>query len=258
MSSNARLTLSTGHEVALPLETEARMDALVVSADATACATVLPEGLAPVRVWPGRVAVAFLSVAYDRVGDHALPPYDEFGVFVAASPTETTWSCSVPGFGPVGRGIGGYTVALPVTTEPARALGVEGWGYPKSVADVAVRPLDGARRTTVTDGDDHLATVEVRSTPRLPVSVATASFTHPDARSDARSSAERSAVEAARLRRQPLELSGRAGVRPLAGYLSLGDHPLARRLQGLAPGRPLASLSFEGVLTIHPNEPPTG
>lgn len=258
MSSRAGLTLSTGHEVVLPLETEARMDALVVSADATACAAVLPEGLAPVRVWPGRAAVVFLAVAYDRVGDHALSPYEEFGVFVAASPTETTWSRSVPGLGPVGRGIGGYTVALPVTTEPARALGVEGWGYPKSVADVSVRALDGVRRTTVADDDGNLATVEVRSRPRIPVSVETASFTHPDARSDARSSAGRSVVETVGLRCQPLELSGRAGVRPLAGYLSLGDHPLARRLQRLAPGRPLASFSFEGVFTIHPNEPPPG
>lgn len=247
MSEADPLTLSTGHEISLPLETRARLDALVVGADLSGARTLLPKGLTPLRLRPGRAGLVFMSVAYDRIGEDAMEPYDEFGVFVPATPAgeahdESRW-WSIPGLGPLRRGVGAHTVALPVTTEPACALGVEVWGYPKTVADVSIRDAAGRRRTVVTDDDGTLAHVETRSRPRIPFSMSTASFTGGETGPD---------VD--RLRRQPLDLSGRFGLRPLAGRLALGDHPVADRLRDLDPGRPSLSVSFEGTFAIHPNE----
>lgn len=245
MPSTESLTLSTGHEIRLPLETEARMDALLLGADATAARELLPDGLAPIRLWPGRAAVTLMTVAYDRIGDDAMAPYNEFGVFVAATSggaeSRVAGRSSVPELGALRRGFGGYTVALQVTTEPACALGVEGWGYPKAVADVSIRTADGNRRATIADERGHLATMELPTRTRVPFSATSASFTDPD-------------TGPGGVRRQPLELSGRIGARPLSGCFSLGDHPLAERLRGLDPGRPLLSVSFAGTFRIHPNE----
>lgn len=245
MQSPEFLTLSTGHEVQLPLETEARMDALLVGVDAAGACNMLPDGLAPIRLWPGRAAVTLVAADYDRIGDDAMAPYDEFGVFVAATPrgadARANGLFSAPELRALRHGVGGYTVALPVTTEPACALGVEGWGYPKTVADISIRTTGGNRRATIADDRGHLLTMEPPTGPRVPFSATSASFTDSDPGPGG-------------VRRQPLELSGRIGSRPLGGRLSLGDHPLAERLHDLKPGRPLLSVSFAGTFRIHQNE----
>jgi hypothetical protein len=46
--------------------------------------------------------------------------------------------------------VDGYVDFLPVPTDPARALGVDIWGYPKTVADVTHRDRGATRHTTVT------------------------------------------------------------------------------------------------------------
>lgn len=234
------VTLSTGETVPLPLETRARMAGVVLTADASRVRERLPDALAPVRIAPGRAAVTVLSVVYDRIGDGALAPYREAGVLLAATPADG----AVPELDGLrrelwarGLGIGGYVLALPVTTEPARALGEEVWGYPKTVADVSVAERDGRRRTTVSDSRGRLFTVESPVAPRVPAETRSASFTDDGG-----------------LRRQPLRLDGRFGVRPLAGALSLGDHPVGERLAALSIGRSLLSVSFEGAFTIEPGE----
>jgi hypothetical protein len=230
-------TLSTGHEVAVPLDTEAEATAVAVTADAGAAAERLPEGLAPVRLSPGRTAVTFLSVDYRRIGDDAMAPYEEFGVVLAATPA----GGAVPEFGAVREGVGGYVAALPVTTEPARALGVEVWGYPKSVAEIRIGDRGGRRRTTVGDERGHLVTLEAPFRPRFDATVGATSYTD---------GSETGGEPGGQLRRQPLALSGRFGGRPLAGSYALGHHPLAERLRDLELGRTLGALSFDGRFRI--------
>ncbi|MFB6138961.1 MAG: acetoacetate decarboxylase family protein [Halosimplex sp.] len=240
-SSPERHTLSTGHEVAVPLETEAEAAALVLPADADRAAEWLPDGLAPVRIAPGRTTVTLLSVAYRRIGDDAMAPYREFGVLLAAIPV---FQGRVPELAALRRGLsgtdgglGGYVAALPVTTEPARALGVEIWGYPKRVAEIAVTDRGDRRRTAVRDDRGHVVTFETPERPRFDATVETASYT--DGENGGR-----------RLSRQPLTLSGRFGAHPFGGSYSLGTHPLAERLRGLSPGRPLGTLAFDGRFVI--------
>lgn len=235
-------TLSTGHEVVVPLETEAEATAVTVTADAGAVAGRLPAGLAPVRLAPGRTAVTFLSVDYRRIGDDAMAPYEEFGVLFAATPADGP----VPELGALRRGFaspgdafGGYVAALPVTTEPARALGVEIWGYPKSVADVAVTDRGDRRRTAVGDERGHVVTLDAPWNPRFRTTVETASYT-----------------DGPGLERQSVELSGAFGARPLAGSYALGGHPLAERLRGLGLGRSLGAVAFDGTVVIGEGRPP--
>ncbi|QLH79895.1 acetoacetate decarboxylase family protein [Halosimplex rubrum] len=239
-------TLSTGHEVAVPLETEAEATAVAVAADAGAAGEWLPEGLTPVRLSPGRTAVTFLSVDYRRIGDDAMAPYEEFGVLLAATPADGP----VPELGAVRDGLGGYVAALPVTTEPARALGVEIWGYPKSVADIGITDRGDRRRTAVGDERGHVLTLDAPWNPRFRTTVETASYTGGDG---TESGPERPETA---VRRQPLELSGRFGARPFGGRYSLGTHPLAERLRGLGLGRSLGAVAFDGRFVIAEGRPP--
>ena len=141
--------LSTGHEVALPLELAFAMGGAIFPASRRRLATILPDGLAPLAIAPGVAPVALVGIGYRRVGGSSadpdgrrgLEPYDEFGVIVP---------CTIgrPIAGALAGDVGGFVHWLPVTTEASVALGRELWGYPKELADV-----------TVTDGPSGIRTV---------------------------------------------------------------------------------------------------
>lgn len=228
-------TLSTGHEVTVPLETEAEATGITLTADADEADEWLPDPLAPVRIAPGRATVTLLSVDYRRIGDDAMEPYEEFGVVLAATPAADT---PPPGLTVLRNGLGGYVADLPVTTDPARALGREGWGYPKTVADIAITDRGDSTRTAVGDDRGHVATLETATRPRFTWTVETASYT------DGRG-----------LQRQPVRLSGEFGLRPFGGSYSLGQHPLAERLRSLELGRPLCAFAFDGRFVIGDGAP---
>lgn len=229
-ASPTRHTLSTGHEVTVPLETDAEATGLVVTADAERASEWLPDDLTPLRVAPGRTAVTLLSVDYRRIGDDAMEPYREVCVAVAVTPATDSESAPLAA---LRDGFGGYVAALPVTTEPARALGDEVWGYPKSVADIAITDRGDRRRTALGDERGHVLTFEAPCRPRFGAGVGTASFT-----------------DGHGLARQPLRLTGRFGLRPFGGSYELGEHPLAERLRTLELGRSLCALAFDGEFRI--------
>ena len=234
------ITLSTGQTVSLPLSTEVTVTGAVFSADREGVLDLLPDALVPVRTAPGRAAVTFLCVEYHRVGRRGeIEPYDEFGVVVPAVPEGTTLRPDPRGF--LSR-IGGYVWYLPVTSEPARALGVEPWGYPKEVAEITHEERGRRRRTTVDVGDERLVTVEIDRPPMLPRRESVSSYT----------------VREGVLLRERLTLSGEIGAWPLSGAarFSLGDHPRADRLRGLALGRrALLRVAAEGEFVIHAGRP---
>jgi hypothetical protein len=232
MSADARVTLSTGQTVSLPLSPAASMRGLVVTAGLDAVRAVLPPGLAPVRCRPGRGMAVLLSVTYDRIGDDAVAPYEEFGLVVPA----TTADGAVPELCALRRGVGGYVVALPVTTDPARALGVEVWGYPKSVLDISIGERGARRRTLVRGPTGHALTLDVPDSPSVATTARSASYT------DGNGS----------LCRQSVTLRGAVGARPfpLGAAYRLGDHSLAADVRALDPGWPLLALSFDGEFVI--------
>jgi hypothetical protein len=137
--------LSTGHDVTLPLPCRARLGGAVFAADWAPLRAALPRELTPLRTGARRGAVAVVGIDYREVG--TLEPYCEVAVVVpvardgvAGLPTSLT-------------GVGGYVVDLPVTTEPARALGDEVWGFPKSVSAIDVDGTPGEFSVALFDGD---------------------------------------------------------------------------------------------------------
>lgn len=232
-----RIALSTGQTVTVPLSTDATVTGAVLSASRERVRELLPAGLDPVRVLPGRAAVAFLCVEYRRIGGGNVEPYDEFGVVVPA----VRGSTGLPTVSFL-REPGAYVRYLPVTTEAGRALGVEVWGYPKEVGEVAIEDEGACRRATVTVGGDHLATIAVDRPPAIERHQTAYSYTFDDGT----------------LRRQPLELRGEIGVWPFGDRVSitLGDHPRAARLRDLELGnRALVRFSADAEFVIGRGEP---
>jgi hypothetical protein len=96
-------------------------------------------GLCPVRIRPGRAALALTFFEYR---DTTIGPYNELSVALLVSPGRGS---------PLGllrllagdRALGAHVLHLPVTTNVARAGGVELYGYPKFVAEIPIEVSGG-------------------------------------------------------------------------------------------------------------------
>lgn len=199
---------------------------------------LLPEGLRPIRVPVGNAAVAFLSVEYHRIGDGAIDPYNEFAVVL---PAVSDSMSSSPSLATLNRGLGGYVWYLPVTTEPAKALGVDIWGFPKTVADIIHEDDGSRRRTTVAIDGERFITFEVARLPSVSARLTSYAYVRKDG--------EPLCV--------PSEVDAEMGVWPFSENVSVafGDHHRAEPLRELdMGGRALARLSVEGEVRFHPGE----
>lgn len=238
LTDGDRVRLSTGHEVTLPLVTEATVAGAALSARYDVAESLLPDGLTPVRTVGRRAAVVLFCVEYHRIGDDAIAPYDEFAVMLPA--TTAGWRPSLLPL--LTRAAGSYIWSLPATTEPARALGDEIWGYPKTVADITHRDDATRRETTVVEDGDRVATVSI-DWPRI---------------WERRGRTESYAIREGRLERTPIEFQGKLGVAPLSGRVDvdLGDHEQADTLRSLELGtRSVLRFSLEGRITYGAGRP---
>jgi hypothetical protein len=227
------IKISSGHEVRLPLSTTAAMTGGLFTVSADAAAQLLPSELVPVRVTPARTLVLLLTVEYRRVDRNQFDPYDEVGVFVPAVPDGIgTIRAIRDGY------LGGYTWQLPVTTEPARALG-ECWQFPKTVADITVEDGGGRRRTTLVVDGERVFTLAVGPPRTVPVGLSTRSYTDGDGI----------------VRRIPVGIDGHGGAVPGNSHIDLGTHPWADQLRVLGVGSDgLCGLSFDGEFVVYPPE----
>lgn len=180
-----------------------------------------------------------LVVRYDRVGDDTISPYDEVGVLF---PAVEAGMRTFPYLSLFRRPVSGYVHTLPVTTEPARAFGVDVWGYPKLVATIDVTDEERTRRATVTTEEGTLLSVSIRRPRTVPARLSGYNFT----------------VMEDELRREPTKLRGRVGgwFGGDEASLSFGDHPIGRQLQGVDVGeRPLLRLAADCEFTIGAGDP---
>lgn len=233
---SGRRTLSTGHEVTTPLSLDARITGAAFSAPRTAVASLLPDGLVPLRLTPQRAVVTFLSVDYGRIGADAMAPYDELSVQI---PAVTARESTVPFLSAVAHVTDGYVWYMPVSTEPAKALGREVWGYPKVVADVDVDHGRSRTRTTVTVDGDRVLTLSVARPRAFRTRRAGYTLTELDGR----------------LLRERTVVDGEFGVWPLstAATVEFGDHPRGERLDRLGlGGRAVCRIAADCEMTLHP------
>jgi len=235
------MTLSTGQTVEFPVDLEATMLGAVYSAPRAPVDALLPGGVQPIRATPGGdAAVTFLSVEYHDIGVNGIDPYDEFGVIVPATHGATT----VPYLSPLTRATSGYVWYLPVTTEPARALGVDVWGFPKVVADITHEDEGSQRRTTVSIDGERFVTMLVDRPPSI------------HRQDDGYSYSVRDGA----LLYTPADIDAEIGGWPFtdAVAVTLGEHDRAEVLRDLnlgLDGRALARIALDGTVRFHPGEP---
>ncbi|QGN07113.1 acetoacetate decarboxylase [Halorhabdus sp. CBA1104] len=235
------VTVSTGHTFELPVSLSATIVGAVFPADRGDVQNLLPDGLQPVGTRADRATLTVLVVRYDRVGEETIPPYDEVGVLI---PAVEAGARTVPYLSLLRRPVSGYVYTLPVTTEPARAFGVDIWGYPKLVADIDVTDEGRTRTATVTADGAELLTASIQRPPTVPLRLSGYNFTETDGE----------------LLREPTALRGRAGVWPASprASISFGDHPIARQLRDVDLGdRAVLRLAADCAFTIGPGEPVT-
>src|SRR5687768_14632859 len=116
---------STGGRLRLPLRypDSSTFDARFSAPTATVQAVLPSRLLVPREVAPGQAAVGVTAFAHRRTD---VGTYHEFGVFIPVAYRPHGGSDEVTG---------AYCAFLPVTTEEARAAGVDVWGFPKFVAE---------------------------------------------------------------------------------------------------------------------------
>ncbi|UCG79082.1 MAG: acetoacetate decarboxylase family protein [Nitrospirota bacterium] len=230
-------TMPSGKKFVLPIRYEGwRCISAFFTADARAVRTALPsDKLKPLLMVPGKAVIVLMGMEYRMVDQ--LAPYNEFmvGVLVQYRPL-----FNIPGwpalFNPIYRPglysrLGVYVHYLPVTTEEAREGGVEGYGYPKSVNDIAFTNEGGAITCDlVTDGIGELS-LKVKE---IPVKHMKLNFNTWSVKDD-------------RLLYTPIETIGDFGVRAIPGgaELTLGEGPIADDLRDLGIGN-LAVGGFNG------------
>jgi hypothetical protein len=239
LKAGDEIVLSTGETIGLPVSMRATMAGVILPARRAWVARRLPSGLTPIRGGWGTAPVWLLSVEYHAINGGALRPYRELTVTLGAVPDG---SPGVPYLAPLLR-TGGYVWHMAVTHEPARAFGEEIWGYPKSVADLETDWRGGWARTTVTAGDRHFITMDVKAPPTISGEHHLTAYTTP----------------ANNLLSARLDLRGQLGLWPYSSAFryTLGDHPKARELTAARLGdRAFARFYASGNVEAHPGTAP--
>lgn len=209
------VTLSTGHRVPLPFECHCSFSGAVVTADVDALRAALPPDAVPIRVGPNTGLVSLVGITY-----HAIDPFDPYREFGAIVPTARNPRIDRPLASALTGVPGGYVHWLPVTTEASVALGTEIWGYPKEVAEIAVRETEAGRRVTVDRDGERVLGLSVAATRECSVTRTLDSFVAPEGATEA----------------VPVTIDGAVGV-------GTGG-PVALSFGGGNPGGPLADLGL--------------
>ena len=183
---------------------------------------VLPSArLHPYQPMPGR---ALVSITAYRYRESDIGPYNEVGVGVPVTIDRKT-PMFTGSLRKTPEVLQSYSYHLPVTTEIAREVGVEFAAYPKFVAEIEFEEAGDSVTCTLSEKGEHILTLSGRKLPTGP--------------------ARRFRVEAITERRGYLLRSDLVMNLPEASSssgrgdvtLELGDHPMARDIRNLDPGK---------------------
>lgn len=116
----------------------------------------------PARLGPGVAAVTITAFAYP---DSDIGPYNELAISVPLAPPGH--GGNLPGqallAGLRRRQFHAWVQHLPVTTEIARAGGVEFYNYPKFLATIEIEERGGTRTSRLEEGGQHILTLRGRT-----------------------------------------------------------------------------------------------
>ena len=120
--------------------------------------------IAPARLAPGLGIVGLLCLEYR---DTDIGPYNELGIVVVLN--EPWFLANLPGRAPLAghrrRQLHGWVHHLPVTTEVARAGGIELFNFPKFLAGIEFEQSDSLRTCRLTEGQEHILTLTGKRIP---------------------------------------------------------------------------------------------
>jgi Acetoacetate decarboxylase (ADC) len=194
----------------------------------------------PARLAPGLGAVAITCFEYR---DTDIGPYNELAISVVLN--EPWFLPNLPGLALISslrrHQLHAWVHHLPVTTEIARAGGVDFYNYPKFIAGIDFEESEGRRDCRLSEGAEHILTLSGKRI-AAPRSEQFQLFSH--LWMDRQPQSSEFKINA---KQMGVSLS------PGAARLELGErHPIARELAGLIVGRrPLQYQylpSFEGIL----------
>lgn len=184
---------------------------------------LLPSAeICPLRATPRH---GLLHIGVFEYRDSDAGPYNEVSISVAALPDVSA---------PVGTGLlkavregpTAYIWQLPVTTEIARYLGVEFYGFPKFLAQIEIQARDGWGHCRLSEKDETIFDLRLEL---------------PEAAGYTRYHYHTLSLRGGRLVRAEVSMYGKRGSSRMRNQVRLacGEHPLGRQLDGLGLGRVL-------------------
>lgn len=203
-----------GQELTLPILYH-RLDSFlsVWTADYHAARILIPSvRLEPLRIWPGRTAVALMAYDYHETD---IGPYGEFAVALPCF-------CHDQGK----RLFGFFVQRLPVTTQIALDYGVKIWGYPKFITEMEFTNTFESRSLKLSEKGESILEMQVmKSGLALPWTIPTKTFT----------------IRKGQIIYTEITTSGLTRGMPNGlARLTLGNHPMSKELASLKMGnRPL-------------------
>ena len=229
-----------GREVRLPVvvrDASSAFASFVVPS--VAVRKLLPRGLQPAELWPGRTLCSIAGIEYR---DNDLGRYHEVAIAFIVHDGQAS---AVPLLDVIRGRVGAYIHRLPVTEAFTCEAGSTIWGFPKTIEKISITEEGGRRISKLMMGGAHVLTLSVKSNGR---------WRFRDAPLTALS--HRDHV----IRRTPFVSGGEGvGYRLGGATLTLGAHPIADELRSLGlPKRALMSGSinkmrarFEAPQIVH-------
>jgi len=182
---------------------------------------ILPSNnLLPVERTNGITEIKFTALEYRSID--ILFPYNEFAITIPVIYKQNEQSKEQHGY---------YYLYLPVTTEDARWGGVENLGFPKFVAKISFSETDKVRSCILEADGKEIITLKVN---KLPTELKSWEFNN-------------FGVRDGKLLKNTFKMHGQGGISTAVGGVtfSLGNHPIAEKLQALDIGQ--TSIQYEYV-----------
>lgn len=167
--------------------------------------------LEPVEATPGVTLVRMTALEYGNID--GLAPYNEYSITVPVLYNVAGHPSGLPC---------GYITHLPVTTEEARWVGVDLYGFPKFVAEITFQDTADGRRCVVRADSMDVITLQARKVHAIAESMEFYIYTLKDKQ----------------LIRTPVQVRGLWGTSRVSGgaLCSFGDHPIVAGLRDVDLG----------------------
>jgi hypothetical protein len=133
------------------------------TADSESVRKLLPlKAMHPVEIFPGRCLAAFTAFEYRETD---IDPYNEFSIAFLVRYGKRPIPFLTAAQQTARRCFSAYVWQLPVTTEIARAGGVEMYGYPKFIADIHFERSEGFLHCDLAEGGKQILRLSGKQLP---------------------------------------------------------------------------------------------